>query len=188
MQALSDDYMPNVDPGVYDITSPPITSAGWPATTNNAFKYPGTPAPVYNGDATQTTQYNDDNCGLDGLININTSDFNVFACLPLTTADSNIGGQSSWNLSLARAIVAYRTVNGPFTSIFDLNKVSDAYSGTAGTSFQNAEYGAVANGAGTNIAYPPTIASPTTADGLLIPTDPTTPFPNATSRAGGGSG
>ena len=80
------------------------------------------PTPVFSPDATATNQMSQDNAGVDGLININTASWKVLSMLPFVTAadDANYAIDDE---TIAQAIVTYRNGNGPFTSIFDLNKV-----------------------------------------------------------------
>lgn len=63
----------------------------------------------------------------DGLINVNTAPWRVLAMLPMVM-DGSGNIDPIGNANLAKAIVAYRNRNGPFTSLFDLNAVVN-YSG-----------------------------------------------------------
>ena len=87
---------------------------------------PQLPNPVYNADGAATDQTTQDNVGVEGLININTASWKVLSMLPMVTAADDTGGAQAVatdNETIAQAIVTYRNTNGPFMSIFDLNKV-----------------------------------------------------------------
>jgi hypothetical protein len=156
VQTPTDDYMPSFDPG--------------PDETDIALKYtPGgsvVPAntllsPVNSSDATLTNHTTQDNVGVDGLININTAPWRVLATLNLAS------GNAADNVLLAQAIVQYRQKYGPFTSILDLNKVTDV-SGVTTNSFQNG-WGTI------------NLAAVTTSNGIIGPYDPS--FPSSSGIA-----
>ena len=60
-----------------------------------------------------------------GLININTAHWRVLSMLPLVVDPATGEVRRAETEALARQIVAYREQFGPFTSIFDLQKVYD---------------------------------------------------------------
>jgi DNA uptake protein ComE-like DNA-binding protein len=77
--------------------------------------------------------------GVEGLVNLNTAPLKVLQALPMVvnpaTGRADRPADRTANNELAAAIVAYRENVGPFTSLFDLNRMVL----TAGTkSFQNA--------------------------------------------------
>ncbi|MDP9172933.1 MAG: helix-hairpin-helix domain-containing protein [Planctomycetota bacterium] len=119
VQSTADQSMPNVDAGVTDVTNPANqnVTAYWPGSASASPQ----PSPVFSGDHYATDHTQQDTVGVEGLININTAPVEVLAMLPLVPSTG--GGTNMNNLTLAQAIVAYRNANGPFTSIFDLNKV-----------------------------------------------------------------
>lgn len=64
----------------------------------------------------------------EGLVNINTAPWRVIAALPLLPPsaagpDSNGNGVPDMTEALAKAIVKFRSQNGPYRTIFDLNRV-----------------------------------------------------------------
>jgi hypothetical protein len=127
VQDPADDYLPNASPVDYYLGTgakfTPMPIANSKSTIANAV----TTNP---GSATEDT------VPVDGLININTAPWRVLATLPWSDAQyspTNDGGKL--NAAIAQAIVNYRdgyysTVsgsyvsgNGPFKTIFDLNRV-----------------------------------------------------------------
>jgi hypothetical protein len=154
----NDAYSPNFDPGTKDQNTTP----GTPGYT--ALKYPpatvGAPlapvTPVYTADRAGPGQTKQDTAGIEGLINPNTASEQVLNMLPL---DPTSAGN---NLTIARAIVAYRNTHGPFMSIFDLNGVPG---------FQTAD-----------------LTAPSSTRGLINPPDPTFPVPSGTGGTAGPPG
>ncbi|HEY1683972.1 MAG TPA: helix-hairpin-helix domain-containing protein [Tepidisphaeraceae bacterium] len=68
----------------------------------------------------------------EGLVNINTAPWPVLAMLPMVTYGGVKGEiDQANNTLLAKAIVSYRDKYGPFTSVFDLNRVFDPASAGA---------------------------------------------------------
>jgi Helix-hairpin-helix motif len=162
VQSSTDTYLPNVDPNIA-LSSPAAPTFAYPPQ-NAATPIP--PTPVLTANATASDQTAQDNVGVEGLININTASWKVLSMLPFVP--SSVAGAPKINQQIAQNIVAYRVINGPFTSIFDLNQVPG---------FQN----------GTGAAAPsvaPLATFPTSANGLLSPADPkfetTTPLATAT--------
>jgi hypothetical protein len=76
-------------------------------------KYPGA-----SPDAVDANAGADRLRGVEGLVNLNTASVSVIAALPIAGTGSSVS-----NTDLARRIVDYRSANGPFRSLFDLNKV-----------------------------------------------------------------
>ena len=115
IQNPHDDYMPNVDPNRYNT----ITGKTAPSATPN-------------GSVTTMAQANggrEDIEPIQGLININTASWKVLSALPLVL-NAGTGQVDRANIiQLAKDIVTYRQTNGPFQSIFDLNKVTNFQSG-----------------------------------------------------------
>jgi hypothetical protein len=105
------DYTSAFSPPTYMYTAPPTPSVP--------------PNPIYNADATATDQSTQDNVGVDGLININTAGWKVLSMLPFVTPADDAANWAADNEAIGQAIVTYRNTNGPFTSIFDLNKVAE---------------------------------------------------------------
>ena len=127
VQVSNDDYMPNVDPRMADGSNVNNTQMPYSSYTTNAPKYPsagGTVDPPNNPNNTTaipvasqsaktgfTNGTFEQSVGKQGLININTAPAYVLAQLPgVTTA-------------MANAIVTDRNANGPYQTIFDLNRV-----------------------------------------------------------------
>ncbi len=115
-------------------------------TANNNNAYDG----AANLNTNPTSSNDEDNVGIDGLININTAPWQVLASLPMVAAafpDDSILHYSEANVALAHAIVLWRDggvvngvtylAHGPFKSVFDLNNVVDQAGGTT-HGFQNA--------------------------------------------------
>ncbi|HEY8665883.1 MAG TPA: hypothetical protein VIL86_04415, partial [Tepidisphaeraceae bacterium] len=124
VQSPNDDYFPNV-----------------PRDESGATAYTPAPAAVANDPSTAATPNagKEDTQPVDGLININTASWKVFSMLPLAYSNTN-----KENEQLAQAIVYFRDVdngtgkpNGPFKSIFELNKVYDVKNNAPANSFQN---------------------------------------------------
>lgn len=108
---------------------PAVPNANQNLSSNNYPAYTPAPLAVANGPINQVAQANqgyEDSVPIQGRININTAPWQVLNMLPLvvnptsglvdTTTAQN-------NANLAYAIVVYRAQNGPFKTIFDLNKV-----------------------------------------------------------------
>ena len=107
------DYFPGVDPGESGVSAPPT----WAKFTPN-------PQPVANGPITDSSLANfgnEDGVGVEGKININTADWRVLSSIPFTPAKNTI---PALNQQIAQAIIAYREANGPFKSIFELQKIA----------------------------------------------------------------
>lgn len=106
------DFTPNVDGGRY-------TAAGNPQPEPTATL--GGPVSDAN------TSDEERRVGIEGRININTAPVQVLAALPLARiGDPGIGDETAaatQRMVLARAIVNDRNTNGPFESVFDLNRV-----------------------------------------------------------------
>jgi hypothetical protein len=114
VQSPRADYFPNTDPNRF----PPFT-----APNVNA------PAPVANSDSSALANTEAENTQtVQGLINVNTAPWQVLATLPLAVYGTGANqGQvdTARSIAIAQAIVADRKINGPFYSIFDLNRVKD---------------------------------------------------------------
>jgi hypothetical protein len=190
VQSSSDTVFPNFDPNTNDVIQ---AYSPTPSTAPNVYKYPAattgnptanppvaaTPGPTvaFSADPTATDETSQGTIGVQGLININTASWKVLNMLPMVTKVEDASYIQD-NESLAKAIVAWRTVHGPFTSIYGLNQVVDLHTTSAGThgpaGFQNAEgYINLIAGGGT--------AGVSSLDGLLCPPDPL--FPNATASS-----
>ncbi|HWB54076.1 MAG TPA: helix-hairpin-helix domain-containing protein, partial [Tepidisphaeraceae bacterium] len=124
------DYAPDVDPttgtppNVLAVANNPNCHPTQTAAENSSNDY----THIANHDVSTTPKYNNEyDQPNEGLININTAPWPVLAMLPMVTNPTNgaSGGDVLLqdNIQLAKEIVAYRDANGPFTSIFDLNKV-----------------------------------------------------------------
>jgi hypothetical protein len=175
VQSNDNNYMPNFDPGPRDDYL--ATADAAPLSQESYFGGPVTQ--VYNSDGAAQDQTQQDTCGVEGLININTASAEVLSLLPLVTKGDE-GGASPTNdcYTVAQAIVSYRNANGPFMSIYDLNKV---------TGFQTANgkitigtpntFAATGNTAGTANTL-------NSNNGLLTPPD--IAFPSATPTASNG--
>lgn len=157
VNAPADEMLPHADPGYLD---PEYDSSGNSVNLYPHVYRPGTTTFAPTADATAHIGIDQDQVGLEGLINVNTASWKVLSMLPMVP--SSVTGSSSDNESIAQAIVAFRNQHGPFTSLFDLNSVLMA--GTA--NFRNAD--ATLNP-----------ANPTSADGLLCPAP--TSFPASDS-------
>lgn len=104
VQCPKDDFTPNFDPrfstmagGGY--TASPVANAGGQANVD------------------------EDQVGLQGLVNINTAPVEVLAMLPLVMrSNGTVDRVASYDFALA--IVDHRRRYGPFKSLFDLNKVT----------------------------------------------------------------
>jgi hypothetical protein len=146
VQSSTDAYLPNFDPNLLSSNYTGTPTFAYPPQ-NSTSPPPAPPAipptPALTADATATDQTKQDNIGVEGLVNINTASWKVLSMLPL------VPGNVPETEALAKAIVAYRMANGPFTSIFDLNQVPG---------FQTAE-GTIS------------VTAPTSALGLLSPAD-----------------
>jgi hypothetical protein len=156
--------MPNFDPGPRD----DYVAAADPAPLSPQAYFAGPVTQVYNADGAAPDQTNQDNVGVEGLININTASAQVLSLLPLVTKGDDPTGWAADCTQVAQNIVAYRNANGPFMSIYDLNKV---------TGFQNAN-GKITIGT----ANPGNVNSNnalTSSNGLLTPPDPL--FPTVTT-------
>ncbi len=97
----NDDYTPNASPARYTAVAPQPVANVTPGVANG------------------TTE---NNTSIDGLININTASWKVLSTLPMIT-DGNGNIDAARNTALAQAIFKDRIKNGPFQSIFDLNRV-----------------------------------------------------------------
>jgi hypothetical protein len=111
VQCPANDYLPDVDHDRY-------VTAGAPA-----------PLAVANGSnpslINYTTATTEDNAPINGLININTASWKVLSTLPMVTnSDGTIN--TAANDALAKLIFQDRIKNGPFQSIFDLNRIVDS--------------------------------------------------------------
>jgi hypothetical protein len=132
---------------------------------------------VYNADGAAPDQTNQDNVGVEGLININTASAQVLSLLPLVTKGDDPTGWAADCTQVAQNIVTYRNANGPFMSIYDLNEV---------TGFQNAN-GKITIGTANVPATTATTFTPgvdntlTSNNGLMTPPDPA--FPSVTPTA-----
>ena len=181
IQNPNDDYTPNVTPLYTDDSNPTIKSTTGVQVVNAGATpvYPGyttPPLPIANTNGATPNNNNENNVGVDGLININTAPWQVLATLPMvpfhqgymvdsgTAPDAASGIAEDDNTRLAKAIVYYRDVSasssgpphGPFKSVFELNNVVDNRPGADPTKgFQN-RYG----------AYPTTAAAFNTLDTL----------------------
>jgi DNA uptake protein ComE-like DNA-binding protein len=139
---------------------PPTQNPASPATALAQAQYAAGNKPTALGANTNA----EDAEPVQGLVNINTAPWPVLASLPLVV-DPGAAGTVDQPLTdkLAQAIVAYRTANGPFTSIFDLNKVS---SGGAPV-FQNGENTLFLDGKATLLqGNLNAVANPTTGNGI----------------------
>jgi len=98
--APHDDFLPNTDPRKYTA---------------------GTVPPVYQtvSSASVQDQSGEDVVGVEGLINLNTAPWPVIARLPLVGPGASVTANG-----LAQEIVNYRKANGPFRSLFELNRVT----------------------------------------------------------------
>jgi hypothetical protein len=171
VQSNDSNYMANFDPGLRDDYGTPA-----PATY-----FPGAVTQVYNSDGAAPDQTNQDTVGVEGLININTAPASVLALLPLVTKGDEGGTSPTADCqTVANAIVTYRNQNGPFMSIFDLNKVPG---------FQTAN-GKIAIGSANTPATAAAVVTPgaydlaTSANGVLTPPDAN--FPSSTPTANNG--
>jgi hypothetical protein len=131
------DFLPNI-PGVTTPEAGTTTTEAEDVPNNPSLQpaYPSAPTSanytkVANHDPNSTTTYNNEyDQPNEGLININTAPWPVLAMLPMVMdANGNIDVVN--NANLAKAIVAYRDRNGPFTSIIDLNNVVNYAGGAA---------------------------------------------------------
>jgi hypothetical protein len=180
VQSMSDDYLPNVDPGIFDVTVPPHAYPG--EAQNPGYIYPPAAMPAQTGmaippnvtqtlnrDPTAGTELGQDDVGAEGLVNINTASYQVLAQLPLVSPAGSFDAKTSaaQNLAMAKAIVDWRNVHGPFMSLFDLNSVTLASDPAKG--FQN-EGGNLQN-----------FSQVTSQFGILTPPDPA--FPGISSPA-----
>lgn len=186
VQSSSDAYLPNFDPNV--ALSNVITPTFAYPPQNSGTPLPPTPTLTANPAAyDQTLQ---DNVGVEGLININTASWKVLSMLPMVTPSEDPTNWQEDNQSLAKAIVNWRLIHGPFTSIYDLNAVMDTAPTNAGKNaaagapigFQNAEgWLNPANGSAPPITGAPGTAL-SSANGIISPPDPA--FPNITNPTG----
>lgn len=156
VQAPHDDYLPNVDPDSY------VRNGGTaPVAVANTLG--------------ATANVGEDGVPVQGLININTADWKVLSMLPLVRASDGSVDLANTQ-KLAQAIVRYREKNGPFQTIFDLNKVTDTTAaGAPVPGFQNG-YGMMDF----------TFARTNDVDGRqgdLTPNDPAHPYPSFASTA-----
>ncbi len=105
----ADDYLPNV----------------------NSIAYPGTkPEAVAN--AAGSANVNENTIPVQGLVNVNTAPWQVLAMLPLVVDRTNGNVMATETEKLAHDIVTDRNANGPFKSLFDLNRVPGFATGPAG--------------------------------------------------------
>ncbi|MCC7349908.1 MAG: helix-hairpin-helix domain-containing protein [Phycisphaerales bacterium] len=135
VQSPNNDFLPDVDQGNYNglpFNNPMPDPVG---NVSNSVKNGTTPG------------VNEDAVPIHGQININTASWKVLSALPLVVnpstgqvddANATTTVPGSWtyrtlNAYAAREIVKYRLANGPFKSLFDLNKVGTI----SGPSFQN---------------------------------------------------
>jgi hypothetical protein len=148
VQAPNNDYFPNVDANPQDtgITTSSGTEIYPPARYSPLAAVPMAVANTAPSVANNVTAYNsEDTTGVEGLININTAPWPVLATLPFFTneqttavdaftytpsASAGVIGtyaaaanQVDDRVDLAKAIVDFRNVYGPFKSIQDLNRV-----------------------------------------------------------------
>lgn len=123
IQNFHDDFLPNVDPARYAGVAP---------------------SPVSNTEGAVPNSYADQDAPVQGLINVNTAPWPVLAMAPLVAPGGVVDVPNT--IQLAKDIVAYRNQNGPFKSIFDLNKVMSGGQPV----FQNAENTLVTTGDFTN--------------------------------------
>ena len=148
VQAPNDDYFPSIEPAPQDTG---ITAANGTETIPPNKYSPLTAEPVAVANTTpaianNATAYNsEDTAGVEGLININTAPWPILATLPFftneqaTVADTftytptsaagvigtyaMVANQVDDRVDLAKAIVDFRNVYGPFKSIQDLYRV-----------------------------------------------------------------
>jgi hypothetical protein len=104
------DYFPDTDPNTYTGKDPEPN----PSTVANG----SNPSAI-----NSTTTPTEDNAPVNGLININTASWKVLSTLPMVT-DATGKIIQAQNTALAKAIFQDRIKNGPFQSIFDLNRVN----------------------------------------------------------------
>jgi hypothetical protein len=97
----NDDYTPNASTARYTAASPEA---------------------VANVTAGVANVGNENNAPIDGLININTASWKVLSTLPMVTTPSGAIDTTN-NTAVAQAIFKDRIKNGPFQSMFDLNRV-----------------------------------------------------------------
>jgi len=122
--APNEDYLPNVNP---DRTPDPnknntsiyrTTTGGYQNIMGAASGFPKIHAdPVWNIDSGSSASTSEELTGIHGQININTANWKVLSTIPFTN-------NAATNAAIAKAIVAYRDANGPFTSLFDLYLVN----------------------------------------------------------------
>ncbi|MDB5332180.1 MAG: Helix-hairpin-helix motif containing protein [Phycisphaerales bacterium] len=125
IQSPQDDYLPNInsttntfgqwDPNPYFQNDP--QSLTW---TSNFHNTPVDSKPVSNLAKTPSGGPNkgtENNVPIEGVINLNTASWRVLASVPFYPTDR------VQNMKIAQAIVAYRQQNGPYKTLFDLNRV-----------------------------------------------------------------
>jgi hypothetical protein len=129
VQVSSDDFFPNADPRLADGSmptntgaAPNVPTASNPLNYTNSASTTAEPTPVGNASSVSANGDADQTLGKQGLININTASSWILQQLPGVTAD------------MANAIVADRQANGPFKTIFDLNRVGVPATGVMPTS------------------------------------------------------
>ena len=167
VQSNDNDYMPNFDPDpIDDNGSPPPQSY-----------FAGPVTQVYNADGAAPDQTNQDNVGVEGLININTASAQVLSLLPLVTKGDDPNGWQADCTTVAGNIVTYRNQNGPFMSIYDLNKVTGFQTANGKITIGTANIPATAGA----IVTPGVDNTLTSVNGLLTPPD--LAFPNVTPTA-----
>ena len=177
VQSPSDAFLPNFDADINDVTTPRFEYEATNPDMPPAYKYPpastasnpaAPPSVVLTADPTAANQLDQGAVGVEGLVNINTASWKVLSMLPMITKNE-LGSLSTDNETLAKMIVTWRMKNGPFMSIFDLNKVTDPSNSASG--FQTAlTHLNIAAGGGTG--------GVNTTNGLLTPPDQQ--FPGAT--------
>jgi DNA uptake protein ComE-like DNA-binding protein len=174
VQSNDNNYMPNTDPGPRD-----DYNAADPAPLGQQMYYAGPVTQVYNSDGSAPDQTNQDTVGVEGLININTAPASVLALLPLVTEGDEGGSSPATDCqTIANAIVTYRNANGPFMSIFDLNKVPGFQTANVKLTIGTANPQPVAAAAN---PIPGTDNTLTSTNGVLTPPD--TAFPSVTPTA-----
>jgi hypothetical protein len=120
----SDDYIPNVDPGP-NVQSPVISSIAMAPYYAASLPSNSSPIPVNNDDYTKNgDQTQEQNVGIDGLVNINTASAKVLSMLPWCYTDAPVSATSGIDEAIANAIVADRNANGAYNSVMDLARVN----------------------------------------------------------------
>lgn len=122
VRSTRDMTLPNVGTEAAATSTPPYSSSSYvDSTTNATLPQPVSVARSASGSsvANKIEAYS---AGVEGLVNINTAPLPVLAAVPWVRT-SVPGNDRQDNLRIAAAIIEYRERNGPFRSIFELNKV-----------------------------------------------------------------